>query len=88
MIGLHVMICIIKVLSFTTDPEVARFWIPIFRVWIYLGIAAIVLMTCVNIVYYMPVYGVYARKFDPLQQQPTAAAAVQLPPPPLEMDMC
>ncbi|CAD6342312.1 unnamed protein product [Miscanthus lutarioriparius] len=60
MVGLHVVLCIIKVLSFTTDPEVARFWVPIFRVWVYLGIAAIVLMTCVNIVYYMPVYGVCA----------------------------
>ena len=88
MVGLHVVLCIIKVLSFTTDPEVARFWVPIFRVWVYLGIAAIVLMTCVNIVYYMPVYGVYAMKYDLPPQQPAAAAAVQLPPPPPEMDMC
>ncbi|CAD6342308.1 unnamed protein product [Miscanthus lutarioriparius] len=36
MVGLHIMICIVKVISFTTDPEEARFWIPIFRVWVYL----------------------------------------------------
>ena len=91
MVGLHVVLCIIKVLSFTTDPEVARFWVPIFRVWVYLGIAAIVLMTCVNIVYYMPVYGVYAMKYHLPPQQPAAAVVAtpeQLPPPPLEMDMC
>jgi len=91
MVGLHVVLCIIKVLSFTTDPEVARFWVPIFRVWVYLGIAAIVLMTCVNIVYYMPVYGVYAMKYDLPPQQPVAAVVAtpeQLPPPPPEMDMC
>ncbi|CAD6257341.1 unnamed protein product [Miscanthus lutarioriparius] len=73
MVGLHVVLCIIKVLSFTTDPEVARFWVPIFRVWVYLGIAAIVLMTCVNIVYYMPVYGVYTMNYDLPPQQPAAA---------------
>ncbi|CAD6342309.1 unnamed protein product [Miscanthus lutarioriparius] len=91
MVGLHAVLCIIKVLSFTTDPEVARFWVPIFSVWVYLGIAAIVLMTCVNIVYYMPVYGVYAMKYDLPPQQPAAAVVAtpeQLPPPPPEMDMC
>jgi len=88
MVGLHIVICIVKVLSFTTDPEEARFWIPIFRVWVYLCIAATVVMTCVCIVYYMPVYGVYAVRYDPPPQQPAAAAAVQLPPPPPEMDMC
>ncbi|CAD6257017.1 unnamed protein product [Miscanthus lutarioriparius] len=70
---------------------VARFWVPIFRVWVYLGIAAIVLMTCVNIVYYMPVYGVYAMKYHLPPQQPAAAVVAtpeQLPPPPPEMDMC
>ncbi|CAD6257290.1 unnamed protein product [Miscanthus lutarioriparius] len=76
MVGLHVVLCIIKVLSFTTDPEVARFWVPIFRVWVYLGIAAIVLMTCVNIVYYMPVYGVYAMNYDLPPQQPAAAISL------------
>ncbi|CAD6257340.1 unnamed protein product [Miscanthus lutarioriparius] len=85
MIGLHIVLCIIKVLSFTTDPEVARFWIPIFRIWVYLGLAAMALMTSVDIGYYL--YGLYALKFDPPQQQ-LAAAVVQLPPPPPEMDMC
>ncbi|CAD6342314.1 unnamed protein product [Miscanthus lutarioriparius] len=82
MVGLHIMICIVKVISFTTDPEEARFWIPIFRVWVYLCIAATVVMTCVCIVCYMPVYGVYAMRYDPPPPQPAAAAAVQLPPPP------
>jgi len=87
MIGLHIVLCIVKVLSFTTGPEVARFWIPIFRIWVYLGLAAMALMTSVDIGYYL--YGLYALKFDPPQQQPAvAAAAVQLPPPPPEIDMC
>ncbi|XP_066371713.1 uncharacterized protein [Miscanthus floridulus] len=83
LVGLHFLISVVRVVSFTTDPEEARFWIPIFRVWVYLGLAAIVLMTCVDIGYYL--YGLYALKFDPPQQQP---AAVQLPPPPPEIDMC
>jgi hypothetical protein len=85
MIGLHIVLCIVKVLFFTTGLEVVRFWIPIFRIWVYLGLAAMTLTTCVDIGYYL--YGLYALKFDPLQQQ-LAAAAVQLPPPPPEMDMC
>ncbi|CAD6342313.1 unnamed protein product [Miscanthus lutarioriparius] len=75
MIGLHIVLCIVKVLSFTTDPEVARFWIPIFRIWVYLGLAAMALMTSVDIGYYL--YGLYALKFD-LPQQQLAAAVVLL----------
>jgi len=52
---------------------------------VYLGLAAMALMTSVDIGYYL--YGLYALKFDPPQQQ-LAAAVVQLPPPPPEMDMC
>jgi hypothetical protein len=85
LVGLQFCICVVRVVSFTTDPEVARFWVTIFRFWLYLGLAAIVLMACVDIGNY--VYGVYAVKLDPPQQQP-AVAAVQLPPPPPEMDMC
>ena len=84
-VGIHYLNVIVNLLSFYTDGEQARFWIPIFRVWVYLGLAAMALMTCVDIGYYL--YGLYALKFDPPQQQ-LAAAAVQLPPPPPEMDMC
>ena len=85
LVGLQFCICVGRVVSFTTDLEVARFWVTIFRFWLYLGLAAIVLMACVDIGNY--VYGVYAVKLDPPQQQP-AVAAVQLAPPPPEMDMC
>jgi tryptophan-rich sensory protein len=63
MIGLQIVLYIVKVLSFTTDPEVARFWIPIFCIWVYLGLGAMMLTTCVDIGYYL--YGLYALKFDP-----------------------
>ncbi|XP_021316951.1 uncharacterized protein LOC110435586 isoform X1 [Sorghum bicolor] len=85
MISLHIVLSIVKVLSFTTDPEVARFLTLIFRVWVYFGITAMVLMTCVDIGHYL--YGLYTLMFHPSQQQ-LAAAEVLLPPPPPEMDMC
>jgi len=44
---------VVKVVSFTTDAEEVRFLVPIFRGWVYLGIAAVVLLTCVDIVYYL-----------------------------------
>jgi len=57
----------------------------IFRVWVYFGITAMFLMTCVDIGHYL--YGLYALMFHPPQQQ-LVAAEVLLPPPPPEMDMC
>ncbi|KAG0529454.1 hypothetical protein BDA96_05G099400 [Sorghum bicolor] len=53
LVGLHVVTRVVKVVSFTTDAEEVRFLVPIFRGWVYLGIAAVVLVTCVDIVYYL-----------------------------------
>lgn len=96
LVAIHILLVIMRVFTFTADPEEARFWIPFFRFLVCLGLAVWVFITCSWIYYYMPVYGVYARyavKFDQPQRQPGAAvvaAAEQfmLPPPPPEMDMC
>ncbi|KAG0529456.1 hypothetical protein BDA96_05G099500, partial [Sorghum bicolor] len=53
LVGLHALTRVVKVVSFTTDAEEVRFLVPIFRGWVYLGIAAVVLVTCVDIVYYL-----------------------------------